>query len=302
MNNDPYTTPTPPTQLVQPPIQQQYPVATQTPDPGKTLSIIGIVLSFLALQLFGLIFSIIGHSKSKKAGKSGTAGIVGIILNVVGLVLFVPILLLMVFVALPALQQGAQDTAASQNLTYNNSVATNSLSSQSYGDLINATSGYFAVVTNSNQQTDPAASQPISITGASGTLHVTLTTYDTTGTPTKDARFGELMPEGTTLMCLTDYQNRVSMLISFDPAGGDGNTATVTLYDQTNCFASTADKAAHPGNGDINITLNDVVVNNASQVPASYRSIYTTVAGQLKSSSMLTNIRAHFIGSFSSNL
>lgn len=77
-------TPTP--QPVQPQYQQQVPQPNQN-DPGKTLGIVGFVFAFVGLQLVGLILSIIGFNKSKKAGFKNTLAFVGIILNAVFLVL-----------------------------------------------------------------------------------------------------------------------------------------------------------------------------------------------------------------------
>jgi hypothetical protein len=78
--------PQPPTQpqYVQP---QPYPPVTRE-DPGKTLGIVGFVFAFVGLALIGLILSIIGYSKSKKAGFNNSLALAGIILNAVFTVVF----------------------------------------------------------------------------------------------------------------------------------------------------------------------------------------------------------------------
>lgn len=62
------------------------PVANNAQDDGKTLSIIGLVMAFLGMQLIGLILSIIGLSKAKKAGASKGVAIAGIVLNAIGMI------------------------------------------------------------------------------------------------------------------------------------------------------------------------------------------------------------------------
>ena len=60
-------------------------------DPGKTLGIIGLVGAFL-LPLVGLIISIIGFNKSKKAGFRNIPALVGIIIGAIGTVTYVIII------------------------------------------------------------------------------------------------------------------------------------------------------------------------------------------------------------------
>lgn len=108
------------------PLPQQTPPIYQSPvgappvqggeDPGKTLAIIGLVLAFVGVQLVGLILSIIGRSKSKKAGFKNTIATVGIWLNAVFLVLGALLIgLYMFLVVFAAVQVGAQD-AQSEDL------------------------------------------------------------------------------------------------------------------------------------------------------------------------------------------
>lgn len=57
------------------------PYAQATVDPGKNLNIAAIVCAFL-LPLLGLIFGIMGRSKSRQAGFDGKLGLVAIIVSV----------------------------------------------------------------------------------------------------------------------------------------------------------------------------------------------------------------------------
>lgn len=51
-------------------------------DPGKTMGIIGLILSFLGcLAPVGLIISIVARNKSKKAGHQNTLATVGIVVG-----------------------------------------------------------------------------------------------------------------------------------------------------------------------------------------------------------------------------
>lgn len=83
-------------------------------DPGKGLAVAGIILAFL-IPLVGLILSIIGLSKSKKAGHKNTLGVVGIILNATFIFLQVVFVLVMVL-SVPALQRNARNTQAKNDL------------------------------------------------------------------------------------------------------------------------------------------------------------------------------------------
>lgn len=93
------TQPMPP--MSQPP---QQPVAPANGSyPGKTLGIVGLIVSFFA-SLIGLILSIVAYSQSKKAGYKNTPALVGIILGAVFLVIgiIVAIILGTVFAGLIA--------------------------------------------------------------------------------------------------------------------------------------------------------------------------------------------------------
>ncbi|MFJ2519840.1 DUF4190 domain-containing protein [Cellulosimicrobium cellulans] len=57
-------------------------------DPGKTMGIVGLVLSFLGcLSIGGLIVSIIAYNKSKKAGYKNGIALAGIIVGAIVLVI-----------------------------------------------------------------------------------------------------------------------------------------------------------------------------------------------------------------------
>lgn len=57
-------------------------------DPGKTLGIVGFILSFF-VTVVGLILSIIGLVKSKKAGHKNPFALAGIIIGIVGTIIWV---------------------------------------------------------------------------------------------------------------------------------------------------------------------------------------------------------------------
>jgi hypothetical protein len=59
---------------------------TGAEDPGKTLGIVGLILSFFT-ALIGLIVSAIALSKSKKAGFKNTPALVGVIIGAIGTVI-----------------------------------------------------------------------------------------------------------------------------------------------------------------------------------------------------------------------
>lgn len=52
-------------------------------DPGKTLGIVGLILSFFT-AVIGLIISAVAFSKSRKAGFKNTPALVGIIIGALG--------------------------------------------------------------------------------------------------------------------------------------------------------------------------------------------------------------------------
>lgn len=79
----------------QAPAPQEYGATAPATDPGKTLGIVGLVLSILGCtSLIGLILSIVALNKSKKAGYKNGIALAGII---VGAVLFVGLVIWLVF-------------------------------------------------------------------------------------------------------------------------------------------------------------------------------------------------------------
>lgn len=82
---------------VNPPImsQPQYAQPAPTEDPGKTLSLVGVITAVF-IPIVGIPLAAVGMSKSKGAGYSGKLGLAGIIVGVVSILLS-----LVVFIALP---------------------------------------------------------------------------------------------------------------------------------------------------------------------------------------------------------
>ena len=74
----------PPQNYPQQGYQQPY-AAPPAEDPGKTLGIIGLVLSFFT-AIIGLIISIVALRKSKKAGFKNTPALIGIIVGILSTV------------------------------------------------------------------------------------------------------------------------------------------------------------------------------------------------------------------------
>ena len=83
-------------------------VATPSTYPGKTLGIVGLIVSFF-FSLIGLIISIIAFNQSKAAGFKNTPAKVGIILGIVFLVLGI-----IAAIAIPGLIAGACASGAAE--------------------------------------------------------------------------------------------------------------------------------------------------------------------------------------------
>jgi len=83
-------------------------VAPPSTYPGKTLGIVGLIVSFF-FSLIGLIISIIAFNQSKNAGFKNTPAKVGIILGIVFLVLGI-----IAAVAIPGLIAGACSSGAAE--------------------------------------------------------------------------------------------------------------------------------------------------------------------------------------------
>tara|TARA_B100000378_G_C18020320_1_gene403954 strand:- start:673 stop:1308 length:636 start_codon:yes stop_codon:yes gene_type:complete len=110
---------TPPTPPISPtptdPAPAVSPSAPDTEDPGKTLGIVGLVFAFVGLQLIGLILSIIGHSKSKKAGYKNTVALVGIIINAVFVgiaAIMIPLFILITLASYQGISERANTSSA----------------------------------------------------------------------------------------------------------------------------------------------------------------------------------------------
>jgi|GEM_PF-2402391 len=98
-----------PTQPAFAPQQPGAPIQQPAQDPGKVFSILGLVFAFIAFQLPGLILSIIGLKKSKKAGFPTTLAVVGIILNSLFMVVGLGIIAAFTLAAYNGIQQRAQE-------------------------------------------------------------------------------------------------------------------------------------------------------------------------------------------------
>lgn len=99
-----------------PPGQAQQIYAT---DPGKTLSIVGLVLSFLFMPLIGVILSIVGMKRSRKSNYGGTIGLVGIILGSILLMFETLIFIAIVMVAYNGVQEKALEQQAKEQMIDN---------------------------------------------------------------------------------------------------------------------------------------------------------------------------------------
>jgi hypothetical protein len=98
-NQQPQQPVTPPAPQPEPqpqPQQQPNQQPVNQTDPGKTLGIVGFIFAFVGLQVFGLILSILGFTKSKKAGIKNSLALAGIIVNSVFLLLAIAVSLLFI--------------------------------------------------------------------------------------------------------------------------------------------------------------------------------------------------------------
>lgn len=103
--SDPNTPP--PGYSGQQPGYQPTPAGPPSDYPGKTLGIVGLVLSFFT-AIIGLIISIVALRQSKKAGFKNTPALVGIIIGIVTTVLGLIIGIVSVVALLAVLDQCAQ--------------------------------------------------------------------------------------------------------------------------------------------------------------------------------------------------
>lgn len=72
-----------------PPPSPAYSGAPAAPaNPGKTMGIVGLVLSIIGLHLIGIILGFVGLNQSKKAGQKNGFALAAIIVGFIGLILF----------------------------------------------------------------------------------------------------------------------------------------------------------------------------------------------------------------------
>lgn len=84
-------------------------------DPGKTLGIVGFVLSLLGGGLISLIISVVARNKSKKAGHSNGLALAGIILSVIGMIVGALLAVLVVTGAMKAAEYCQENGTTTQN-------------------------------------------------------------------------------------------------------------------------------------------------------------------------------------------
>lgn len=125
-----------PTTAFQPPIQQPaFPAPAVAPvgqppvhsgeNPGQTLGIISIVLSFIGLSLIGLILGIVSRKQSKTVGASTTLGTAGMVIGIVSTVLtvlffllvFVPVILIAANTDTSSTNNGSDSFSSSEERT-----------------------------------------------------------------------------------------------------------------------------------------------------------------------------------------
>ena len=99
--------------------------APQAANPGKTAGVVGFIFAFVGLQIPGLILSIIGFNKSKRAGIGNGLALAGIILNSLGILvslIVIPILVSTTLVSYNAItlraNTVASESAASSVIKY----------------------------------------------------------------------------------------------------------------------------------------------------------------------------------------
>jgi|GEM_PF-1589809 len=94
--------------------QPLAPTAPPVENPGQALGIASIILGVLTLWLVGLPLAIVSMVKSSKAQASKTLGIVGLVLNIVA-IFITSFIFIVILMALPALQEAAQEAQAAAN-------------------------------------------------------------------------------------------------------------------------------------------------------------------------------------------
>jgi len=91
----------------QPGYQQQPPPGSGGDYPGKTLGIVGLVLSFFT-TIIGLIISIVALRQSKKAGFKNTPALIGVIIGIITTVLGIIFAIIGIAAFIALLDQCAQ--------------------------------------------------------------------------------------------------------------------------------------------------------------------------------------------------
>ncbi|MGH7241115.1 MAG: hypothetical protein ACREGB_02340, partial [Candidatus Saccharimonadales bacterium] len=261
------------------------------------LGIISLVLCLLGP--LAVPFGIIGLIKSKHAGRTNVPAIIGTIISLTVTVILAITLTLFYTNSQLRTQVCNQDPSnilckSSGNYNYGTVTRASSFSSGNFSDLVSATSKFFATLTGNSNPDPGTARQTINVTTNGKSIPVTMALFNEQGNFDARGRFSEFSPDGSSLMCITDYQKNVSFMINFDPPNGDGNTAMMYLYDQTNCISS--NKSMHGTYGDIKVTTNNVVAGDGD--PQAIKTVADGVAQEITNSTMVTNIRAHFIGAF----
>jgi Tfp pilus assembly protein PilE len=79
-------------------------------DPGKTLGIVGLVLTIVGLGLVGVVLAIVGLIRSKNAGFKNIPALIAIILNAIGILLVIPLLALISLTTFSGVQERAKDS------------------------------------------------------------------------------------------------------------------------------------------------------------------------------------------------
>ncbi len=105
-------------------------------NPGQTLGIVSIVLSFFGLSLIGIILGIVSRNKSKAVGASTTLGTVGMVIGIIGSVLAVLTFGFFIFLAIVGASISESDTkdvdvfSSSQSSSSESSTSTSDLADQ----------------------------------------------------------------------------------------------------------------------------------------------------------------------------
>ncbi len=93
--------------VTQPPNQGYQQPAPVAENPGQTMGIISIVLTFLGLGFVGIILGIISRNKSKQANAPTTLGTIGLVFGIVSTVFSLLITIAIFIVAFVGVQQRA---------------------------------------------------------------------------------------------------------------------------------------------------------------------------------------------------